>query len=99
MTELNWLGLVGYSSAAPIESFRDSKRRSVVRVEVIVKQDSIGMIEPLIWKLSISFALELNYIFVLDQNVSLNVKVIQTGSLNRCWDERVAETGRFLITN
>ena len=71
MTELNWWGLVGYSLAAPIQSFRDSKRRSLVRVENKVKKDSIGTTERLIWKLTIlpSLAPEPNYIFVLDQNV------------------------------
>ena len=68
--DLNW-GLVGYSLAAPIQSFRDSKRGALVRVENKVKKDSIGTTERLIWKLTIlpSLAPELNYIFVLDQNI------------------------------
>ena len=39
---------MGYILAAPIQSFRDSKRRSLVRVENKVKKDSIGTTERLI---------------------------------------------------
>ena len=62
---------MGYSLAAPIQSFIDSKRRSLVRVENKVKKERIVMTERLIWKLTIlpSLAPELNYIFVLDQNI------------------------------